>query len=96
MKKVKEKFKIKTTLLIAALLTIFLGNTIIISQKTIYIYERLRDSAIVLIMLFIFFHSLFYGRKEKENRSYYFTIANLALMIITIHFLRISFGGLLC
>lgn len=93
--KIKKQTRKKHFLTIA-LSVVFLGNTIIVSQKKIVFYERARDAAIILIMASLFVYSLFYIFKERGNFWEYLAIANIALIITVIHLLRLNFNGLLC
>ena len=86
--------KMKKILLILSLSLIFLINTLAISSNDLNAYERFRDFLLILLILPLLIYT--FHKISGKDFVYFLLLANILLVIIIIHFLRLIFDGLLC
>jgi hypothetical protein len=79
------------------LILILVTHTLVISLGyTFGLYERLRDFLIIIICLVFLKLNFKNYLLEKKNSWIYLLLANLFLIILLIHMLKLIHGGLLC
>ena len=85
--------KLKASIL--AVIVFFLIHTLLVVQGyTSYLYERFSDVIVITVFLGLFIYTI--RNLPKKNVVYHLVIANLFLMILVTHVLRLYYGGLLC
>ncbi|MBR9691018.1 hypothetical protein GOV08_05025 [Candidatus Woesearchaeota archaeon] len=82
------------SIIVFSLLTII--HTIFVSQQKIFLYKRLRDVIISVLVFSFAIKILILSKRDSKKTVYYIIIANLLIAVFTIHLLRLFFGGLLC